>query len=274
MKSNQWPTLLIFLLVNFLIPSAKASDLTAREVMQKVDDRYTGDTSIQDSTMLLIDSKNRQRVRQTKGYSKEFGDDTKTITFFLSPADVKNTSFLSYNWDAEGKDDDSWLYLPALRKVKRLSTADKSGAFMGSDFSYADIEGVKVEEYDYKFLKGKENEAVDGQPVWVIESRPKKAIKKKVIKKTGYLKSQSWVRKDNFMIVKAKLWVKKGKKIKYLTVSGIEKIQGVWTAKKSQMVTTKKGKVQHSTVMQLNAIKYNEPLEDDMFTTQRMERGL
>ncbi len=280
MKNIKWQaiipgTLSFLLFLSFAIPSIiMAADMTAKEVMVKVDDRDTGETAIQDSTMILIDRKKRQRVRQTKQFVKEYGDDTKSISFFLSPADVKNTTFLSHNWDNESKEDDSWLYLPALRKVKRIASADKSGAFMGSDFTYADIEGVEIEDYDYKFVAGKENEDVDGHPVWVIESRPKKAIKKKVVKKTGNIKSQLWVRKDNFMVVKGKFWVKKGKKLKYLTLSGIEQVQGIWMAKKLQMVTTKKGKVEHSTVLQSNSIVYNQPLQDDMFTTQRMERGL
>lgn len=145
---------------------------------------------------------------------------------------------------------------------------------MGSDFTFADVEGVEIENYDYTFVEGKENEEVDGQPVWVIESRPKEALKKEVVKETGNLKSQLWIRKDNFMLVQGKFWVKKGKKLKFLTASEIEQIQGIWTAKKLQMVTTKKGKTEHSTVLQLNQISYNESLNDDMFTTQRMERGL
>ncbi|MBF0278909.1 MAG: outer membrane lipoprotein-sorting protein [SAR324 cluster bacterium] len=279
MKNIKWcfkvPAVLMLLLLPALhIPPSFAAELTAKDVMVKVDARDTGKTSIRESTMILIDRKNNQRVRQTKQFSKEYGDDTKAISFFLSPADVKNTSFLSYNWDDESKEDDSWLYLPALRKVKRIASSDKSGSFMGSDFTYADIEGVEIEDYDYAFVKGKEKEQVAGNPTWVIESRPKKDREKDVIKETGNIKAQLWIRKDNFMVVQGKFWVKKGKKIKYLTLSEIEKIDGIWTAKKMQMVTTKKGKVEHSTVLQSSKIVYNEPMEDEMFTTQRMERGL
>lgn len=273
LKTRLASTIMTLFLLALLPSFALAEDLTARQVMDKVDARYTGDTSIQDSTMILIDRKGNQRVRQTKAFRKEYGEDSKSISFFLSPADVKNTSFLSYIWDDESKEDDSWLYLPALRKVKRIASSDKSGSFMGSDFTYYDIEqDTELDKYNYKFVK--ESEDVDGHDVWVIESKPKKKFKKEQEKETGYIKSQVWVRKDNFMVVKGKFWVKKGKKIKYMTLSEIEKIQDVWTAKKLQMVTTKKGKVEHSTVLQLNTIEYNKPLEDDMFNTQRMERGL
>ena len=274
MNNLQRQLMVILILFNFVIPSALAADLTAKEVMEKVDDRDQGKTSIQESTMILIDRKGQQRVRKTKTYSKESEEGTKTVTYFLTPANVKNTAFLSYIWDDENKEDDSWLYLPALRKVKRIASADKSGSFMGSDFTYSDIEGVEIEKFDFSFVKGKEKERVEGHPVWVIESRPKQTIAKQVIKETGYLKTQVWVRKKNFMVVRGKFWVKKGKKIKYLTIFEIEKIKDIWTAKKLQMVTTKRGKKEHSTVLQINLVLYNEPLNDDMFTTQRMERGL
>jgi hypothetical protein len=250
---------------------ATASELTARAVMEKVDARYTGDTEIKESMMVLIDRKGNQRVRHTKGYRKEFGKDTKSLSIFLSPADVKNTTFLSYIWDDATKEDDSWLYLPGLRKVKRIASSDKSGAFMGSDFTYADTEGVDVDNYQYRFIKTKEK--IDGHDLWLIESIPKKEIKKKVIKETGVLKSHQWIRKDIFMVIKAKFWVKKGKKIKYLTVHDIENIDEIWTAKKVQMVVTKKGKKEHATILQLKSIRYNQPIEDNEFTIQRMERG-
>lgn len=267
-------SMVILIFFSFVIPSAFAVDMSAKEVMEKVENRDTGATVMRESTMILIDRKGRRRVRQTKMYSKETDEGTKAITFFLTPADVRNTAFLSHDWDDESKEDDSWLYLPALRKVKRIASADKSGAFMGSDFTYSDIEGVELENYDFTFVDGKENETVDGHPVWVIESRPKNANAEQVIKQTGYLKSQAWIRKDNFMLVRGKFWVKKGKKIKYLTIFEIEKIQDIWTANRLQMVTTKRGKKEHSTVLQTNSVQYNESLDDDMFTTHRMERGL
>ncbi|MGK5095023.1 outer membrane lipoprotein-sorting protein [Deltaproteobacteria bacterium TL4] len=249
-----------------------SAELTAKDVMQQVEDRYTGDTSIAESTMILIDRQGKQRLRHTKQFRKEYGKDTKSTSFFLSPADVKNTAFLSYNWDDETKEDDSWLYLPALRKVKRIASSDKSGSFMGSDFTYADIEGVNLEDYDYKFVdpSGKE----EGHDVWIIESSPKPELLKEVVKETGNVKAQLWIRKDNLMLIKGQFWVQKGKTIKYLTLSDIEKIEGIWTAKKVQMITTKNGQQLHATVMVIQSIQYNAVIDDNMFTTQRIQQGL
>jgi hypothetical protein len=249
-----------------------ADEPSAFEVMKKVEDRDDGDSSISEMTMILLDRRGNKRVRKMKGYSKDFGKDSKSINFFLSPADVRNTAFLSYNWDDENKEDDNWLYLPALRKVKRISSGNKKDSFMGSDFSYADVNGLDTGDWEFKFLK--KNEVVDGNDCWVIEAVPKKSKRKEVINETGYLKSISWIRKDNFISVKGKMYVKKGKKIKYFTASNIEKIQGIWTVKKLSMVTTKGKRKEHATVIQFDKLVYNKGVGDEMFTTQRMERGL
>lgn len=249
-----------------------AESLTARQVMEKVDQRDDGETSISEMTMILVDRRNQKRVRKIKGFRKDYGKDTKNIMFFLTPADVKNTSFLSYDWDDESKEDDSWLYLPALRKVKRIASSNKKDSFMGSDFSYADMNGLKLSEWDFKFLK--ENEIIDGKDCWVIEAIPKKDKEKKVVEETGYIKRIAWVRKDNFMGIQGKMWEKKGRKIKFFTASKIENIQGVWTAKKLQMVTTKGGRKEHATILMFDNLVYNKGVEDNMFSTQRMERGL
>lgn len=247
-------------------------DFTATQVMKKVDSRYDGDTSISDMTMILIDKNGKQRLRALKSYNKDYGPDSKGIIFFLNPADVRHTSYLSWDWELESKEDDSWLYLPALRKVKRIASDDSAGSFMGSDFSYYDINGMEVEDWDYKYLKVED--VIDGQNTWVIEGRPKTERKNKVIKESGYLKTVVWVRKDNFIIVKAKYWVKKGKKIKYFRAKDVRLKSNIWTAFEMTMVTSKQGKKEHSSVIRINDITYNNKIDGTMFTTQRMERGL
>ena len=97
------------------------------------------------------------------------------MIFFLSPADVKNTAFLSYDYDSADRDDDQWLYLPALKKHKRIAGGDKSGSFMGSDFSYSDISKPALDRYTYTRMGESE---VDGVPVWQVEAIPNKKEKK------------------------------------------------------------------------------------------------
>ena len=265
--------LLIVTTFTLTLLSPTAGAFTAQEIMQKVEDRDTGKTAIAETIMVLVDKKNNRRVRQMKRFDQEFGKDSKSIIFFRSPADVRNTSFLSFDWVDEEKDDDSWLYLPALKKVKRIASNDKSGSFMGSDFTYADIAGLNIDDWEYSFNSTSED-AVDGQNVWIITGVPKKSRIEKVTDETGYIKAMLWVRSDNFMIVKGKFWVKKGRKIKYLTVGDIRLVDGIWTSFEVKMVTTRRGKLEHATIFKTGNIVYNKNLDSDVFTTQRMARGI
>jgi hypothetical protein len=125
--------------LSLLTTNLLADDAKARAIMEKLDARDDGKTIEQDMLMVLIDKNGKKRVRDMKSYGKDFGVDEYQIMFFKSPSDVKNTAFLTYDYDDASKDDDQWLYLPALKKVKRIPSADKSGSFMGSDFSYYDM---------------------------------------------------------------------------------------------------------------------------------------
>jgi len=253
--------------VSLLTTALIADDAKARSIMVKVDARDDGKTIEQDMLMILIDKKGSKRIRDIKSYNKDFGADTHSIMFFKSPADVKNTSFLTYDYDKASKDDDQWLYLPALKKVKRIPSADKSGSFMGSDFSYFDMTDRDLEDYNFKLLK---ETKVRGHKAWMIESTPRN---KKVIKESGYSKTIAIVRQDNFVVVRAINYMTNGKK-KYLDLKKIHKQSGVWVVDEMSM-TTKKGKsLLHKTILKFKNIKVNKPLKDDLFTTRRLSKGL
>jgi hypothetical protein len=263
---------LIIIAVIAGITSNSWAELTAFDVVQKMDNRADGDTLISDTLMILISKNKQKRIRRIKNIRKDYGQDTKGIIFFLSPADVRNTAYMSYDWDESEKEDDSWLYLPALQKVKRIASNDKSGSFMGSDFTYSDINGIEIDDWNYSFVK--HSFVLDGFDTWVIQGFPKKDKKNRVLEETGYLKSMLWIRKDNFMLVKGKYWIKKGKKVKYFKADEIKKVDDIWTAHKLTMVTTSQGKVEHSSILKFSNIQYNLAIEDTSFTTRRMERGL
>ena len=259
----------ILTLISFIINSSVIFGLTADEIMKKVDQRDTGNSAISSNVMILIDKKKRERVREIKLFTKDYKNVEKSISFFLTPADVKDTSFLSYDWSDKNLEDDSWLYLPSLQKVNRIASADKDGSWMGSDFTISDVEGLDINDSTYQIISN--NEIVDGFECWKIEATPKN---EEVIEKTGYLKSTLWIRKDNFIQVRGIISVKKGKKIKYFSAKDIENIDGIWTAKTLQMVTTKNKKVLHSSIFKLKDIKYNVDIDDSIFEVESMQRGL
>lgn len=249
--------------------SVSAETLSADEVMQRVDDRYDGDTSMAESTLTLVDKKNRERVRQLTLFGTDRPDVEKSIIYFMTPSDVQGTAYMAFDWEDNSKEDDSWLYLPALEKIKRVAASEESGSFMGSDFSYTDINGIDIEDFNYVMVE--ESETIDGHDCWVIDSTPKN---EDIIDKTGYTSSRLWVRKDNFINIQSIINVKKGKRVKYFSAKDVEEIQGVWTALTLQMVTTRNDKREHSSVFKINSIRYNQDVDESMFDPQAMQRGL
>ena len=258
-------------LAGLILSITPAAAMDAQAVMDAVDARDTGDTAEFSTRMILIDQRKNQRVRKMKTLKKEVNEDAKGVIFFLSPADVRNTAYMTFDWDDPAREDDSWLYLPAMAKVKRIAAGDKSGAFMGSDFSYSDINGMEIHDWTYAFAK--ESFDLNGVETWVIKGRPRPEAADKVASETGYARVLLWVRKDNFLVVKAKYWVTQGKKIKFFKAEDIKQIDGIWTPMKLTMVTTQKGKVTHSTVLQVSDIRYNVPVADTRFTPAAMEQG-
>ena len=270
-------TISLILIVFFAVvltgfPQTGTAQMTAVEVVEKMDNRDDGDTVNSDTLMVLLDKNNKKRIRTIKNIRKDYGKDSKGIIFFLSPADVRNTAYMSFDFDSIEKEDDTWLYLPALQKVKRIASSDKSGSFMGSDFSYSDINGIAIDDWDYTFAR--ENSLSKGKDTWVVQGIPKPNTRERVLDETGYLKTMMWIKKDNFMLVKAKYWVQKGKKIKYFQASEIKKIDNIWTACEMTMITTSRGKVEHTSLLKFSNIHYNTPIKDTYFTTRSMERGL
>lgn len=139
------------------------------------------------------------------------------ITFFESPPDVKGTGFLSWSYVDEDKDDDQWLYLPALRKVRRIAASNKGDSFMGSDFTYDDMGERKVEEDNHTLLKSENLKDTD---CYVVESVPKKK---------GYIYSKkiTWVYKANLIPIKVDYYDRKGRFLKTLETEW-QKVGGIW----------------------------------------------
>ena len=245
-----------------------ADDAKAREIMQKVLDRNDGDNRTAAMEMVLIDKKGHQRLRKLQTFQKDKGRDNYGLMFFLHPADVKDTAFLNYDYDDPDHDDDQWLFLPALRKTKRIASTDKSGSFMGSDLNYSDMTDLVLKDYDFSIKK----EMMDrGHKVWIVESIPRS---RKVIKETGYTKTWHFVRQDIYYVVRAISWTEKKDVLKYLDVKILEQIEGVWVGTEMHVFKKKGKKTLHKTILRLHNIQFNQPLEFDLFTTRRMEMGV
>ena len=241
--------------------------MDGRDIMEAVNARDDGDNAVMDMEMRLIDRRGKERVRKMRRWSQDRGVDTYSLLFFLSPTDVRNTGFLTYDYDAPGRDDDQWLYLPALKKSKRIANDDKSGRFMGSDFNYSDMTDPDLDDYTFTVMK---ETKVHGHPAWQIKAVPKSP---EVIEETGYKQAVLFVRKDIPMVVRAVRWMEKRGRLRYLDIKRLEQIDGVWTPLETTMTTKQGKKVEHKTIIRYDNVRYDQPLDEQMFTVRRLEKG-
>lgn len=246
----------------------QAGTPTAREIMEQVDRRDDGDNQTADIQMLLKDKNNKTRKRTIAMFAKDKGRDTLRMQFFLTPADVKDTGFLTYDYYLGERDDDQWLYLPDLHKTKRIASSDKSSSFMGSDFSYADMTRRVLDEWKYTLLK---EDVVGDNRVWLIEATP---VSKEVEERYGYVKSILFIRQDIHMVIRAIHVVKEGRRVKYLDVKKLEQVDGIWVATKMHMKTTKNKRTLHQTVLSFSNVRFNQDLSEELFSVRRLEKGL
>ena len=244
-----------------LIANVAKGQQTAYDIMLKVDERPDGDTRKSTMTMELINKRGSKRVRTMHSYSQDYGKDKKTIMFFEQPADVKGTGFLTWDYNDDSKTDDRWLYLPAMKKTRRISgTSAKKEYFMGSDFTYDDMGNRDVNADIHQLLR---EESFNGQTCWVIESIPKE-------NDGMYSKNISWIRKDNYMAVKVEYYDLQGSFVKLLEVNEIKKVDGFWAA--TEMIMTNHQR-NHKTILRLESIAYNVPINKSVFTVNALEKG-
>lgn len=260
MKNSTVKTVLIAFTI-LTISNLAMGQQTGRDIMQKVDERPDGDTRKSLMTMELINKRGSKRVRSVLSYSKDYGNDKKTIMFFQEPADVKGTGFLTWDYNEEDKDDDRWLYLPALKKNRRISGASaKKEYFMGSDFTFDDMGNRDLNADNHKLLR---EETLNGDDCWVIESTPKETDEQ-------YSKKIGWIHKDYLIAVKVEYYDKQGALMKVLEVDGVKEVDGFWTATSMTMNNLQR---EHKTFINIESIEYNMPLEDNLFTVNSLEKG-
>lgn len=247
----------ILILTIFIPFHVSFAELTGRDIIQKVIDREAPKTTEVRVRMLLIDKNGKEREREFLSYSKDYPEGRKSVIKFEKPADVKGMGFLQI--PHKKGEDEQFLFLPELKRVRRLTGSARRGSFFGSDLSYEDLEERDVDEDNHTLLR---EEKYENQDVYVVESTPKDSSS------TQYSKVIQWIRKDNYIPVKVEFY-KDDELIKELKVEKIDKIDGYWTALKTKIRTIKSA---HLTSVELMEIKNNKPISDDVFTERFLAR--
>jgi len=246
--------------------AVSAEEPSARDIIEKNFYVTKVKHMLNDSTMTLVNDKGQQRVRKTHSVTllQPNGIDSKIMIRFLQPGDVEGTGYLQVqHYDGE---DDMWIYLPALKKVRRLVANNKKDSFVGSDFSYGDILQPVVDTYKHVIVK---SEALDGEDCWVIESVP---ASDQIRKDYGYGKKTAWIRKSNFMEKKVEYLDTGGRPLKTMLVPEVVEVDAAarkWWATKREVRNHQTG---HSTLLTFENLDTKKPVGEDFFTTRYLER--
>jgi outer membrane lipoprotein-sorting protein len=247
-------------------PARSEPSPNARDIMEKNFFASKLKSLKTDSTMVLINDKGQRRERKMATTQKlqANGVDSSLLVKFSFPNDIRGTGFLQIeHGDA---DDDQWIYLPALKKSRRLVANNKKDSFVGSDFSYGDISLPKVDLYRHSLWR---SETIDGNDCYVVESVPANDTVKT---NNGYSKKISWVRKDSFIEAKVEYYDLSGRLLKtQLTTNHklVEPDKGRWFALSREMANRQTG---HKTVLNFDKVESGVPVPDELFTTRYVER--
>lgn len=258
--------LMVLLLLIATIQAAPVSAETAESkglaIALEADRRDNGWNDSESSlTMILRNRHGDESRREIRGKSLEVMDDgDKTLTIFDTPKDIKGTAFL--NFTHKVGDDDQWLYLPALKRVKRIASRNKSGSFLGSEFAYEDIASQEIEKYGYKWLR---DEVYLGMECFVVESYP---VDKKY---SGYTRLVSWVDKEQYRRWKTEFFDRKKSHLKTLTLVGYKQYLGqYWRPDEMNMVNHQNGK---STQLIWESYQFRTGLTESDFTKNSLKRA-
>ncbi|MBF0118515.1 MAG: outer membrane lipoprotein-sorting protein [Desulfobacterales bacterium] len=258
-------TLLFVILISWQAYAAE----DGKEIMKKQKEMHKVKLELGQETMLLVDSKtNNKEKRTVKRYTKDVGDElNRYLVVFFEPSDVKGTALLT--WEQKNNKNDQWLYMPALGKMQRIADAGKTNYFMGTDFTYEDMEPEKLESYNYTVIRTEKiNHDKQDYDCYVIEAKPATPEK---IKQSGYSKRILWITKDNLLTLKAEFYNKREQLQKTYSAYDYTKITGtIWRPKKTLMDNTSKN---HKTLTMTNERKINEPIDDSVFTERFILSG-
>ena len=229
--------------------------MTGDELSILMDNRKSPADISSDMNMEITSKKGRKRTLKVKSISKDNSE--KQILWFLSPADDKGIAYLKI--EHKNKDDEIRLWLPAFKKIRRISAKKKADSFMGSDLSYEDMTSRQIEDYNFTIIK---EDNINNQDCYVMKSEPKKGIK------SEYSKHLTWVTKDKYLPIKEESYDKdndllKAKNFKYIEIDSFDLINEIFVEniqKKS------------NTLLKFSNLKINTNIKDNLFQEKNMKR--
>ncbi len=251
--------ILILMLLTFTLNPILLHAEDAAEIIKKSQDAFFAQGKDMQARvkMTLLSKSGQQRLRELTMLRKNgTGGEQKYFMYFHNPGDVRGTSFMVYKYP--GKDDDRWIFIPAINLVNRIAAKDSRSSFVGSDFTYEDVSGRDIEADNHKYIR---EESLQGKPCHVIESTPKNP--------TEYIKKTSWIDKATWLPLKDEYYDVQGSLYKVFTADKTDIIGGLPTITKRSMANIKSG---HKTEVVFENVSYNVGIGDDVFSERYLRK--
>ena len=240
-----------------LLGAGPAAAQDPRQIMEEVQKRAQAKSQRYEGTLQVIDRNGRTTEKRWEYDRLGSAGRSKAVLRFTAPAEVKGVALLVVNHP--DRSSDQWMWTPAIARDRRIALQDRSTRFFGTDFSFEDLEERDVDQFEYKLLG---EEAIDGAACWRIESRPKQS------KTSQYTRSVVWVRQDHYVFARLENYIA-DQVVRRLNYSQIENAHGIWSARRLEMADLRR---QSRTILRLEKLTYNLPLDEEAFTLQALRR--
>jgi hypothetical protein len=243
--------------VALALPAAtRAQD--ARQIMVEQQKRTDASSQRWEGLLQVFDA--RGKISDKRWVFERLGAHgrSKSLLTFVGPPEVKGVALLVLSYPDRASD--QWMWIPANERERRVALQDRATRFFGTDFTFEDLEERDVEQYSYAMAG---DDVLDGVACWKIESRPRQA------KASQYTHSLVWVRKDNYAFQQFENYIRT-ELVRRLKYSRLEQVQGIWTARVAEMTDFRRNS---RTVLTLDKLLYNVPMNESDFTVQGLRRG-
>jgi len=226
-----------------------------RQIVRESERRTRSGSEVYEGNLQVIDA--RRKIAEKRWQYKRTGSfgESKSVLRFTAPPEVKGVALLVVNHPDRASD--QWMWTPAIGRDRRIALQDRSTRFFGTDFSFEDLEERDVNQYDYTLVG---EDTIGGVRAWRIESRPRK--------RSQYTRSLVWIRQDNYVPARVENFIG-DRLVRRLEYRRVENIQGIWTARELDMEDLRRNS---RTILRLEQVRYNVPLQADEFTVQALRR--
>lgn len=237
------------------------------EIARRVNERDDGHQVSRAMAMELVEKDGSSRTRLTRSFRRDFGDERRSVLFFEDPPNLKGTALLSFDYAQRNRQDDQWLYLPALRRSRRIATSERGRAFLGTDFSFEDMRKetrLSLDDYRWRTVGSEE---VEGRRCWVLEGIP---VDDATARQLGYGRLRVDIDAEIFLPRLAEYWALTGEPLKTIRLEEVKPVQGIWTPHRIEATTAASG---HRTTLTFRDVDYQRAVPEGLFDESALPHG-